>query len=196
MPGVITRAGLAAAVAVVALFGCTDDQPGTAPTTLPSITLTPSAPATPSDPAAPSPTPPAQASAHTPDGAAAFVRFYIDLINTAYATGASQPLRAYATDECDSCTSIAGAVDDIYADGGRAIGGQLTINTLTPTGVAEGVQTAVLVHTSKSEFEELDESGEIRDSVPAETRLLLYDLSWIDTTWRVTGIRSQQEVAS
>ncbi len=192
MPGVITRAGLAAAVAVVALFGCTDDQPGTAPTTLPSITLTPSAPATPSDPAAPSPTPPAQASAHTPDGAAAFVRFYIDLINTAYATGASQPLRAYATDECDSCTSIAGAVDDIYADGGRAIGGQLTINTLTPTGVAEGVQTSVVVDASTDAYQRIDSSGAVVEDLPSVRRLLIVDLGWTNSAWRASGIRSEE----
>lgn len=192
MPGVITRAGLAAVVAVVALFGCTDDEPGTAPTALPSITVTPSASATPSDPTAPLPTPPAEASAHTPDGAAAFVRFYIDLINDAYATGASQPLRAYATDACDSCASIADAVDDIYTDGGRAIGGQLTINTLTPTGVAEGVQTSVVVDATTDAYQRIDSSGVVVEDLPPVRRLMIVDLSWARSAWRAAGIRSEE----
>jgi hypothetical protein len=177
-------------LAVTALVGgCAGGD--SKPSALPSLTSTSASPSA-SRSSTTAPTPPAEAREKTSAGAAAFVRFYIGLINDAYRTGASEPLRKYAGPTCDSCMSIAAAVDDIYENGGHSEGGQLTIKALTPTGVTEGVQPTVVVLANKTRFQQFDADGTGTDTVAAEERRLYFDLDWTRSSWLVHGIRSEK----
>jgi len=122
------------------------------------------------------------------------VRFYIDLINEAYRTGASEPLRTYADPECDSCSSIADAVDDIYTNG-SARGGQIIIQNITPTVVTGGVQPSVVVNTIRTELQRLDASGQSVETLPRATRVLIFDLTW-EPQWRLEAIRTGRNADS
>jgi hypothetical protein len=118
------------------------------------------------------------------------VRFYIDLINEAYRIGASEPLRVYADDECDSCSSIADAVDDIYATG-SARGGQITPIGVTPAGLAPGVTPTVVVDAKISKFQQLDSSGAVIDTVRERSDTLYFELVWRQRSWLVLAIRNE-----
>jgi Family of unknown function (DUF6318) len=189
--GAVTTSTVAiCALAVAAVVsGCSGDE--AEPSGLPSLTTTSSASWTPST-ATTVPSPPVVARERTSDGAAAFVRFYIALINNAYRTGASGPLRKYAAPSCDSCTSIAAAVDDIYNDGGHAEGGQLSIKSLVPSVIDEDIQPTVVVATSTDAFVRFDMTGKVTHRNPASSRTLLFDLKWTTSAWQVVGIRSEK----
>jgi hypothetical protein len=116
------------------------------------------------------------------------VRFYIDLINEAYRTGASEPLRVYADDECDSCSSIADAVDDIYATG-SARGGQIGVLRTASSGMSQGVTPTVVVEITIGPFARLDQSGQIVEEEPRKDERWILTLNWSSSGWRVVSIR-------
>jgi hypothetical protein len=134
--------------------------------------------------------------AKTTAGASAFTRFYLGLINDAYRTGASEPLRRYAGPGCTSCTRIAGAVDDIYDNGGRAEGGHLSVKRIAATGISATSQPTVVVDIAVSSYRQMDGSGRVVDQVAAKQTVLLVDLEWSKGAWRIKGIRDQRGDAS
>lgn len=67
------------------------------------------------------PTMPAQAKEDTPEGAAAFVKHYIELVNYAANTGDSEPMAA-ASQACKPCQSFGDAFSEEPTDGERFAG--------------------------------------------------------------------------
>src|SRR5690349_8067777 len=65
------------------------------------------------------PTMPAQAKEDTPEGAAAFVKHYIDVFNYAARTGDVEELSRLSSPECKPCTRYAAKFEAIYAKGDR-----------------------------------------------------------------------------
>jgi hypothetical protein len=137
-----------------------------------------------------------EARARTPAGASAFTRFYLGLINDAYRTGASEPLRRYAGPTCSSCTSIAAAVDDIYNRGGQGEGGRLSVKRIAATGLSSTSQPTVVVDIAVTPFRQIDGSGRVVDQVAARQTVLLVDLEWSNGAWRIKGIRDERSDAS
>src|SRR5262245_37478612 len=188
MTGRFARLSVAIAAGLsVLVVGC--DSSGD-PGTLPSVPGSPSGSSAGSASASATtvPTPPAAARKHTSAGASEFVRFYIDLINAAYRTGSSEPLRTYADDECDSCSSIADAVDEIYSTG-SARGGQITIRQTAATGVSEGITPSVTADVVTSRLEVLDATGNVVRSSRGREGELLLTLRWSDSRWSIVSIR-------
>jgi hypothetical protein len=99
-------AALFATLAVIAVAGCSDPDPG--PTTAPSA-ATSSAPgpttATPS-PTAPGPNIPAAARTQDEAGGVAFVKFFIDQVNESYTTPRDDLIPALSDPGCKSCASL------------------------------------------------------------------------------------------
>ncbi len=186
---VTTSTAAIRALAVAALVsGCSGDE--AEPSGLPSLTTTSSASWTPST-ATTVPSPPVVARERTSDGAAAFVRFYISLINNAYRTGASGPLRKYAAPSCDSCTSIAASVADLYAKD-LAHGGLLRVESSTATGISPSNYVTVVAVVRTSRFERLEENGSVATFKPERIGTLFFDTRWTDGSWLMTGIRDQE----
>jgi hypothetical protein len=102
-------------VATLLVAGCSGDEPDAQP-------RKPSAPSTsPVATTSPSPTPPALPAAarrNSKAGAVAFAHHYIDLINYAAATGATDTLRASSESRCRGCARLIRSIDDIYSHGG------------------------------------------------------------------------------
>jgi hypothetical protein len=109
--------------ALVVLAGCGGD-PKAQPSPSPS---TPTASTSPSPTA---PVMPAAAAENTRAGAIAFVRYYIELINHAQATGDVGPLEAVEASECKSCAQGRKYIRTIYSSGGHVEGGQLHLKVL------------------------------------------------------------------
>jgi hypothetical protein len=67
---------------------------------------------------------PSLAREHSNAGAKAFVRYYIDVLNYADASGDPAPLRDAATPQCQICKILSTAVEEIARSGGTQIGGE------------------------------------------------------------------------
>jgi len=106
---------LAGVACCAALAGCeSNPEPAPLPNQSPAAS-------TPTETESPTPTPPtmpAEAKGTSEKSAKAFVRYYFKSINAAAATGSTSSLTALATPGCESCKTIAGNIEDIYAAGG------------------------------------------------------------------------------
>src|SRR5215204_1221407 len=75
-------------------------------------------------PTATAPTMPTQAEENTPEGAAAFVKHYIDVFNYASNTGDVEELSRLSSPECEGCQSYIKLYRDTYEAGGYFEGGE------------------------------------------------------------------------
>jgi hypothetical protein len=86
--------------------------------------------ATSATPARAVPSMPPQASEDSPEGAAAFVKHYVDVFNYAAATGDVAELTRLSAPDCEGCQSYIKLYKDTYAAGGYFKGGAWTIGDL------------------------------------------------------------------
>jgi hypothetical protein len=77
------------------------------------------------------PQPSPGATAATPDGAQAFVRYWFDVLNFATATGDTAPLDTASSPACTTCVGASTAIRAVYAGGGVIRGGQCTVRGVT-----------------------------------------------------------------
>ena len=73
---------------------------------------------------------PAQASEDSPEGAAAFVKHYVDVFNYAAATGDVDELSRLSSPDCTGCQKYIDLYRDTYAAGGYFKGGDWKIGEL------------------------------------------------------------------
>lgn len=95
-----------AASLLVVVAGCSDPEPKE-PRPSPSATPTVTAP-----------TMPAQAKENTDEGAAAFVKYYIDVLNYASNTGQVEDLSGLSSPQCQGCNGYIKLYRDTYKAGG------------------------------------------------------------------------------
>ena len=107
--------GAALLVLVVLVAGCggdpkADPSPSTSAPP-PSVTPTPTPPALPD-----------AAKANTKAGAIAFATYYVDLVNSAQATGGVAGLISVEAESCASCSDVRTSITRIYQAGGSITG--------------------------------------------------------------------------
>jgi len=169
------------ALGVAALLaGCSGD-PESTPTALPP--LLPSASPSPSAPSA-SPVPlPSEATAATPQGAAAFTRHYFAVLNEAYRTPDTAALRQLSDPGCNSCSNFIREVDDLRQKGHHYEGGSFVLRSVEAPPV-EGGDVVLDVVYANGETRELDAAGQQvssfppRSVTPGQVRLLRRDARW------------------
>ncbi len=111
-------------VASLALSGCSSSAAQAPPRALPtpSASATPAAPPVPSATATPIPTPttlatvPAAAQPATPQGAAAFVKFFFQQVDRAFKLADSTVLLRWSASNCKTCANFAGAAVRLQKD--------------------------------------------------------------------------------
>lgn len=155
------------------------------PQALPSVS--PVASASPS--AAPAVVPPS-AQAETPQGAAAFARFWFETLNAAARTGDTTELRAISRPDCETCGAFAKSIEDLYRPGGRIEGGVFTVVAAEAPALPPGTSSArVTVIYDVSPTKQLGANGEVLRTTPA---LKGIDgdmgLSRIEGEWRVATL--------
>jgi hypothetical protein len=111
------RAVLGAVALSFVVAGCGGD-PKVDPSPTPSSPVASPVSTTPAPPVMP-----AEAKTDTKAGAIAFVKYYIELINHAQATGDVEPLRPVEGSGCESCQKVRRSIAQIYASGGSIKGG-------------------------------------------------------------------------
>jgi hypothetical protein len=73
---------------------------------------------------------PPQASEDSPEGAAAFVKHYVDVFNYAAATGDVEELSRLSSPDCDGCQSYIDLYRDTYKAGGYFKGGDWHVDEM------------------------------------------------------------------
>lgn len=166
--------------AVVAVFlsgsllGCSSDpEPRTLP---PAPSPSPTA-------AAVLPVPP-EATPETPQGAAAFTRYYLELLNQAFAAGDASRVRELSDPECDACNNLIKAIEQEEEPGQRIEGGDYRVLFAESPPVENG-DVIVDLRYALTEARVLRLDGTIVRTTPpnpginAQLRLLRRDGSWI-----------------
>lgn len=92
---------------------------------------TPREPTASATPTAVAPTMPKQAGEDSPEGAAAFVKHWVDVFNYAAATGAVEELSRLSSPDCKGCQNYIQLYRDTYAAGGYFKGGDWTLGELS-----------------------------------------------------------------
>jgi hypothetical protein len=138
------RVLVVAAVVTLTLAACASGEPA-APTPSTGVTTQTEAPATaepaPTDSAQAVPEVPAAAQKQDRPGAGAFVRYWFDLVNHAYRTGNTEPLKSLSDSDCKTCKSVVSSIEEAYSDGGSITGGHIQVLVavaapLEPDGIA------------------------------------------------------------
>ncbi len=143
------------------MAGCAGD--GGSPSTLP--TLTASAPST----TTPTSTPTGFA-APTPEGAAAFARHWIDVLNIAAASGRTTELRKLGAPGCRACDAFAESIDAIWKNGSIQ-GGVFKVRFAEAPKVTATATVGVFLQYSVSSTKHLDRQARVVKSVPARSNI-------------------------
>lgn len=163
------------------LAGCSGAPSETAPAALPPVVATgtpsqaASAPATTQPPTEP----------FTADGAAAFVRRYVNALNAAILANDSRSLQAFSSPECTGCQRYIDSIDDMAAKGAR-IGGQgLSVKDVVPSEL-QGGEVTVVLDFSTSEYVASAPDGSTIVNLPAEDGLsATLRCAYRENAWRV-----------
>ncbi len=167
------------AILGVLLAGCSGSSDK--PQVLPSISVTP--PATSSPAAVPS-----AARVKTPQGAAAFVRFYFDQLNVAFSTSDASIIRAYSQPECGTCKIYEGALDDSHSKGLSIEGTAFAVTDVAAAPVT-GATVSVEVFGKVPAKSQIDRTGAVVQRVPARPDFhFSVSLSAGSTGWLVRDI--------
>lgn len=168
--------------AVVSLAACGDDP---VPRTLPPV---------PSASPLPAVVPmPSEAAAETPQGAAAFARYWFDLVNRAFAHGDSAELRLYSHPGCDGCNNLINAAEEETSPQERIEGGVFSVVFAEAPPVEAG-DVMVDLRYALSELRVRATDGRVLRTTPgnpgidAQLRLVREGSGWI-----VRGFRNVDE---
>lgn len=188
------RSFIAYAVALVALSaslaGCNG---GGDPTPSPTVTsssssASPSASASPSSSPSPSVSIPAEAMQQTPEGAVAFVKFYVDQINLAWTTPTAAVLPPLQTSSCNSCAGFQGDAEAYVLAGTRMVSAPASVEKVIPRdGAAPGAQF-VQATITESVVDIVDRAGAVVDRSSAMTGTYVFAVVWGEGQWRVNGV--------
>lgn len=143
------------------------------------------------DPTTASPTPtravptmPAQASEDSPEGAAAFVKHYVDVFNYAAATGDVTELSRLSAPTCTGCQKYIDLYRDTYAAGGYFKGGDWKIGDLKIRTTGPETYVTTTAATEPGPYRESAESPEYLSSGTDNT--VSFALRPRTNLWRVT----------
>lgn len=142
-------------VAVALLGACSSDAEPREPD--------PAPPTTSATPDRPLPTMPAQASEDSPEGAAAFVKHYVDVFNYAAATGDVDELSRLSSPDCTGCQKYIDLYRDTYAAGGYFKGGDWKIGELRMQSIGEDTYLSTMVQVDRGSYREAQEDPEVTD---------------------------------
>lgn len=189
-----TAMAAACALGLTGLTGCSDESTAAPPpTTHISPTTTATSPTTAPPPTTTAPTSalpvlPSQARQKSVAGAKAFVRFYIDAVNSSIQPRSTEVLRHFSTKECVTCRGIASSMDMIRRNHGYYRGGDWLVTATSP--VPLQTPNRPIVHTAITV-----EAGEWKRSSTDHVRKIgatkIYidmHLAWSRSNWVVTGM--------
>lgn len=126
---------------------------------------------------------PDQAREDSPEGAAAFVKHYVDVFNYAASTGDVEELSRLSSPACEGCQSYIDLYRDTYQAGGYFKGGDWTIGDLSLEIDSGGTYATTSVRSG---------GGRFRTSAEATEKTSSSDTTKI--TFAVTGDRGDRRL--
>jgi hypothetical protein len=132
-------------------------------------------------PTATVPTMPAQAQENSPEGAAAFVKHYIDVFNYAASTGDVNELTRLSSPDCEGCQSYIKLYKATYEAGGYFRGGDWNIGALSVDSGEPETFLTTRVKVDEGRFRE--ERGSSEHSDPGESNTVTFALMQQDKAW-------------
>lgn len=124
---------------------------------------------------------PAQAKEDTPEGAAAFVKHYIDVFNYAASTGDVEELSRLSSPDCEGCQSYIKLYRDTYKAGGYFKGGDWNIGALRVEFEGSDVYLTTPVKVDAGRFREDASSPEKSD--PGESTEVSFAINDSNGSW-------------
>ena len=183
----------AAAATVLLAAGCNgggDNQPSPTPT--PTVS---SPTASPSDSGSPSPSAsvsiPAEAMTQTPEGAVAFVKFYISAINEAWTTPSELILPPLQTSSCNSCAGFQEDAKQYVQKGQHLKSAPVQIEAVGPRAGGGGGTEFVEATVREVAVEIVDSAGAVSGRSPESTAHVVFALLWEGGQWQVNGVVEQ-----
>lgn len=176
------RKALLVPIVLLPLAACTGGEPIAAPATLPPVSSTPSSSAAPGVPES--------ARAATPDGAAAFARYYLRVVDEAWAKGQPERLEELSAVGCDTCDNFIRVATENRDQRLTYEGGQTSVLSAEATLDQPG-DAVVDVLFSKSASATRDSRGSEVGRSPAQKRVFAQMRVVADpaTGWRARAIR-------
>lgn len=174
------RTSAALLAAGVLLVGCSSDAE---PDSLPPVPSAQSSPVV-----LPLPT---EAAAETPQGAAAFARYYMEVLANALASGDSAQLRGLSDPGCGGCTNFIGAVE-ARMPGERIEDAQIVVEFAEAPPLQER-ETIVSLRYTRLAGVLLGASGDVVASIAPEAAIdAEMRLQRVGVRWLVLGFRGTQ----
>jgi hypothetical protein len=137
-------------------------------------------------PTATVPTMPAQAAEDSSEGAAAFVKYYVDVFNYAAATGDVDELSRLSSPDCEGCQSYIDLYRATYEAGGYFRGGDWKIGDLKVKYEASETYLTTEMVAGSSRYREDERSPEKRD--PGDQSTLSFGATRTSDSWQVSQL--------
>jgi hypothetical protein len=154
-------------------------------TAAPTTTTSPTSPATrPIDPNIP-----AAARAHTPAGAAAFVKYFHDQLNVAWGTPRAGLLAPLSLPSCKTCSTFESTAASMVPKHQRMLGDTVRIDSADPGAAESNGDQTVVVTGAQLKTSVVDSNGKKVRDIPGDRLRLLAMTRWAASGWRVSEIK-------
>ena len=189
------RTSAALLAALLLLAACGGDKPDPPPSSSAGASTTTTSPSptttsvTPTTGATTDPNIPAAARAHTPAGAAAFVRFFYSQLNLAWTAPRAGILSPLCQDSAIACTANEGTATRLAKEGHRYNGNPITIKSIGAFGSASQNQFGILANVVQEPRSEVDAAGKTYVTDERKNLRLHFELLYIDQAWSVASTK-------
>ena len=140
--------------------------------------------------AEPAPAKPSQMNEETPEGAAASVRYFLDLYRYAFMTGNTTELAKMSEDQCKFCQSAISRATSLHATGGWIDKWEQNITNTTYYEKLEGrdYNRVTIVVDYGAMTSHPGDGGAAKTSTPDEGRNLNFGVRYVNGRWFVGGV--------
>lgn len=131
---------------------------------------------------------PAAAQKHTPEGAEAFVKFYIDQSNEASIKADVTLLPPLSDPGCKSCRALQSAVEELKTNGTHYDSAPVTVSKATAIDGGPKGQQFVRVLMTQNKTNVVDAAGKVISTDPRADLARTFSATWRGERWVLFGI--------
>jgi hypothetical protein len=135
---------------------------------------------------------PAAARAHTPAGAAAFVKYFHDQLNVAWGKPRAGLLAPLSLPSCKTCSTFESTAANMAQKHERMLGDTVRIDSVDAGATESNGDQTVVVTGAQLKTSVVDSNGKKARDIPADRLRLLATTRWTASGWRVSEIKVLQ----
>ncbi|MTB71654.1 hypothetical protein GGG17_06660 [Arsenicicoccus sp. MKL-02] len=164
----------------------------TTPPTSATPTTAPAAPSSPATTTAATPAIPAAARAHTPEGAEAFTRYFIDQVNVAWTTPKTGLISALSLPTCKSCAKLEKDAQRLADADARVASPMLEVTETVPAEDKQTGATVVVATVQETPTPTVQDGATTQSTRKTTVTRRAFELSAQANGWRVSEIKDYQ----